>query len=353
MNLGDLIFDDSITSLSFIGMSKNAGKTVTLKKLLSEQGRFPRVIGITSMGRDGEEEDALAGREKPRLWLEAGMLVASAADLLIKSSAGLEILENSGVGCALGPIYLARITGPGYVEVAGPSVEKNLKKIVRLMHEYGASLVFVDGAFDRQVSASPAVTDATLLASGLALHPDPETVIGKTACRVEQLTIPPVPEELGYPLRRLSRDIGAALLKENGEAEFLPLASALGNEAAIIRAFSEASRPRALLILGAVVDATLAMLMDNREIFGQVPVIVKNGACLFVEEGTWRRFKHRKTPLLALEPITVKAVTLNPTSPGGRHTLPQSFVTGMSTRLPHIPVFDPVASFGALGGEPL
>jgi hypothetical protein len=173
MDLGSLIYDGNASSLSLIGMAKNVGKTVALQHLLSQHSRFSRSIAVTSMGRDGEEEDALSGAEKPRIWLTEGMLVASAARLLVKSSAKLKVLESTGLDCALGPIYLAKVTGAGYVELAGPPSEEKLKKVVALLKAFGASLVFVDGAFDRQVSASPAVTDSALLASGLALSPDP------------------------------------------------------------------------------------------------------------------------------------------------------------------------------------
>jgi hypothetical protein len=351
MDLGSLIYNDSASSLSLIGMAKNVGKTVALQYLLSQHSRFSRPIGVTSMGRDGEEEDALSGAQKPRIWLTEGMLVASAANLLVKSPAKLQILESTGLDCALGPIYLARVTGSGYVELAGPPSEEKLKKIVALMHTFGASLVFVDGAFDRQVSASPAVTDAALLASGLALSPDPRAVIAKTAGRVEQLSLPPLTAELAGALKNRSRDIGVALVLEDGGIRFLPIPSALGNETTILKAFQESHAARALIILGAVVDSTLDLLMENREIFQRAPVVIKNGASLFVQERVWKRFQRSGISLMALNPIRVAAVTVNPTSPGGRETPASSFIREMSLQMPGMPVFDLLARLGALEGE--
>jgi hypothetical protein len=351
MDLGSLIYDGSASSLSLVGMAKNVGKTVALQYLLSQQSRFSRPIGVTSMGRDGEEEDAYSGAEKPRIWLTEGMLVASAAQLLVKSPAKLKILESTGLDCALGPIYLAKVTGAGYGELAGPPAEEKLKKLVALMHAFGASLVFVDGAFDRQISASPAVTESALLATGLALNPDPQAVVAKTAGRVEQLTIPPLTAELKGALKNLDRDIGVALVQEDGEALFLPIPSALGNETAILKALQEGHGARALLILGAVVDATLESLMENREMFKGMPVVIKNGACLFVQERVWKRFQRSGISLMALNSIRVAAVTVNPTSPGGREVFAAPFIREMSRQLPGLPVFDLVARLGAWEGE--
>jgi hypothetical protein len=62
---------------------------------------------------------------------------------------------------------------------------------------------------------------------------------------------------LEEPLKNLARDIGVALVEEDGEARFLPIPSALGNETAILQAFQEGHGTKALIILGAVVDSTL------------------------------------------------------------------------------------------------
>ena len=49
--------------------------------------------------------------------------------------------------------------------------------------------VFIDGAFDRQSSADPLISDQVVLASGASLHSDLDTLVSLTRCRVEQLTL--------------------------------------------------------------------------------------------------------------------------------------------------------------------
>ena len=64
-------------SISIIGMNKNVGKTTTLNQILKEaRGRIS--LGLTSIGRDGEDQDLVTGAEKPKIYVERGTLIATA-----------------------------------------------------------------------------------------------------------------------------------------------------------------------------------------------------------------------------------------------------------------------------------
>ena len=63
--------------LALVGLAKNTGKTVTLTVLLRELAAAGRTVGVTSVGRDGEEHDAIDARiDKPRVHLQAGAIGA-------------------------------------------------------------------------------------------------------------------------------------------------------------------------------------------------------------------------------------------------------------------------------------
>lgn len=53
-----------VKSMSIVGMCKNAGKTTMLNWLLAHTGRR-QVLGLTSIGRDGESTDVVTGTESP------------------------------------------------------------------------------------------------------------------------------------------------------------------------------------------------------------------------------------------------------------------------------------------------
>src|SRR5271169_142438 len=97
-----------------VGLAKNTGKTVALTALLRELEIVGRRVGVTSVGRDGEERDVIDFRiEKPRLHLASGSIVATTDGLLSASAVHHEILESTNVRTPLGRVLIARLRDPG------------------------------------------------------------------------------------------------------------------------------------------------------------------------------------------------------------------------------------------------
>ena len=84
-------------TLSIVGMAKNAGKTTALNYLIEEAIDEGITLGITSTGRDGETQDLVTGTEKPRVYMEEGMLAAVPSLLYDLADAGLEVLEKNKI----------------------------------------------------------------------------------------------------------------------------------------------------------------------------------------------------------------------------------------------------------------
>ena len=84
--LAHIVTQANIQRLSLIGLAKNVGKTTTtnylLETLLGEKLYRAEELALTSLGLDGEATDALTGLPKPRYVPQAGLLVATTADLL-------------------------------------------------------------------------------------------------------------------------------------------------------------------------------------------------------------------------------------------------------------------------------
>ena len=66
-----------VKTMSIVGMCKNAGKTTVLNWFLSHSPE-DHVLGLTSIGRDGESTDVVTGTEKPSIFVPAGTLIATA-----------------------------------------------------------------------------------------------------------------------------------------------------------------------------------------------------------------------------------------------------------------------------------
>ena len=140
----DLI--DRYKRVSFIGMCKNAGKTTAMNTLIKECSKKGIVLGITSIGRDGEERDILYDIVKPKIFVEKGTIVATASECMYKSSTEWDVLEDSNISTSLGNVLISRAINSGYVEVAGPPYKSAIKEVCDKMLQHGADKIFIDGA---------------------------------------------------------------------------------------------------------------------------------------------------------------------------------------------------------------
>ncbi len=205
--LSDLTADSE--RLALVGLAKNTGKTEALAALLRELAAAGRNVGVTSVGRDGEEHDVIDFRiEKPRVLLAAGSLVATTDALLSESGLPHQLLEQTDVRTPLGRVLIARLRGPGAIEVAGPSAAAQVRAVSDAMLAHGAEQVLIDGAIDRRAASSPRVADGLLMASGAVLGEDIEDVVAQTADAVELVRLPSV-DQRGADGTRLRELAGA------------------------------------------------------------------------------------------------------------------------------------------------
>ena len=180
--------------ISIVGMAKNAGKTTALNYLIEEAMDEGLTLGITSTGRDGEGTDVVTGTEKPRVYLDTDTIVSVPKQLYELADAGLEILEETPYGTALGQILLCRVADAGYVQVAGPVINTQHIQMCEEMLALGADLVLIDGAIDRKTIAAPDISDAIILSTGAVLSRKLDRVVEETAYTVELYSLPVLEE---------------------------------------------------------------------------------------------------------------------------------------------------------------
>lgn len=164
--------------VALVGTSKNAGKTTVLNaltNLLTAQGA---VVGLASMGLDGEDTDAWLGFAKPKVRVERGTLLVTAASLVERAGGVLQVLaEVSGAASSLGPLVVARAKAPAGVQLCGIAHRAALVRAQQALVAAGANRLLVDGAYHRQAAAHPDVADATLVAVGAVLGSEPDALV--------------------------------------------------------------------------------------------------------------------------------------------------------------------------------
>lgn len=155
--------------LAVVGASKNAGKTTTLNALLAAAAALGECAGLVSIGRDGEAHDAWLDFAKPRVRVEKGTLIVTAAAVAAQYGRQLEALMTLESSSALGRNCLARARAPGGVELCGVPHRRALIEAVADLQAWGAQRVLIDGAYHRQAAVHPHVADAVVVAVGAVL----------------------------------------------------------------------------------------------------------------------------------------------------------------------------------------
>ena len=321
MRLAQLLADTRRVAL--VGLAKNTGKTETLAAILAEAAAAGRTVGVTSIGRDGEEHDVIDARiSKPRVRLEAGSLVASTGPLLHASPARHERLLQTGIRTPLGEVVIARFAEPGTVEVAGPSAAADVRAVGEAMIELGAEQVLIDGAIDRRAASSPAVADGLVMATGAVLAADVERVVAHTSDAVD--------------LVRLSRS-------EARDPTPVPRSVVLSGDPAEISALvRERGLQSSFIVEGALSERFLEGLLGaRRERAGRpLRVIAADPTKVFLSRRGPRWYARQGVSIEVQQTIELKAITVNPVAPQSHRFDSRELRERIEAVVADVPVYD-------------
>ncbi len=317
--------------MAVVGLAKNAGKTVAFNTLVRQAAGAGIRVGLTSLGYDGESVDRLTRQPKPRIYVPAETIIATAAATLERASASLELLNITRHNTALGPTVLARVRESGTVELAGPGSLTALQQVAVAMQDWGAAYVFIDGALDRLGSAAPRVSQATILATGASVAPDPAQVIARTRHTVTLLTAPSPPPMVAAVAQTAFADERIAYWHPEKGAWQSAQPSALAQPAQIVSEMGEASH---LCIPGAVTNSLVQALLHAKPTGESLPVIVvPTGTHVLATPSVWHRYLERGGSLAVLQSTKLLAVTVNP----GQHS---HLGQALAQALHPLPVYD-------------
>jgi hypothetical protein len=350
----------STKRLALVGLAKNTGKTEALAALLRELEAAGRRVGVTSVGRDGEERDVIDARiEKPRVLLAPGSLVATTDGLLSASGIPYELLEDPDIRTPLGRVLIARVSsspaGPAAaIEVAGPSAAADVRAVADAMLAHGAEQVLIDGAIDRRAASSPDVADGLIVATGAVLDRDIEEVVSQTRDAVELVRLPSVDDgsDTGRRLRELAERAGgdtpsngnrpSLLVSEDLKPVALPPRFVLTAEAEqIAQLLDENPSARWLIVAGALPERFLHSLVHpvhRRE--HELVLVVADPTRVFLSKRGPEWYRRQGIRLKTFRRIELEAITVNPLAPRS-HSFDSAQLRGLlEAAIPDVPVFD-------------
>ncbi len=272
----------SVRSMSIVGMCKNAGKTTMLNWLLAHSGRG-RVLGLTSIGRDGESTDVVTGTEKPSIFVPAGTLIATAKDMLWLGDVTKEILVSTGIPTPLGEVIIMRARSDGYVQLAGPSITTQLKSVSQTFFDLGAEQSIIDGALGRKSLGARQVAEGIVLCTGASYHMRMEKVIADTVSIYRIMNLPKAQTVPAAPEGTLEH-----CLKEQGEA----------------------------LVTGALTDSMVLPLL-RAGVLRKNRLVVADPSKVLLSPDTLDKMQLREVRLETAEAARTLCITVNPVSAYG------------------------------------
>ena len=320
-------------SLSIVGLEKNTGKTECLKYVLDRLPLQSKRVAVTSIGIDGETVDQVTRTQKPEIVLREGMYFGTSEMHYSQRRLVSELIDVSDESTSLGRVVTARALTGGKILLSGPSSASSLRRWMGEMQQrYGIDLVVIDGALSRMSSASPAVSQSMILATGAAYSANMATLVSKTAHVVDLVNLELTSRENIAALMPLEK--GLWFIDKDGNLNSLDAVTSLSKDIH----FEGMDNCTTLYVAGALVDGFLEKVRKNKSL-KQVELVVRDFTKIFVTPQQFRLFLKAGGRIRVLQKSKLIAVTVNPTSPSG-YVLDSDTLCGKLSEAIGLPVYD-------------
>ena len=315
-----------------MGLEKNTGKTECLKYVLKRMPVDSRRIAVTSIGIDGETVDQVTRTQKPEIVLPQGMFFATSEAHYRQRRLVSELMDVSDENTSLGRVVTAKALTIGKVLLSGPPSATGLIRWMKQMQRLGIDLTIIDGALSRLSSASPAVSQSMILATGAAYSANINTLVQKTAFIVQLINLPLADEEKRNLFGTLEQ--GSWWLDADGVLNPLSSATSLSKDIH----FKGMDRCSTIYVAGALVDGFIEKVRANKDL-RQVEIVVRDFTRIFVTPQLFRLFLKAGGRVTVLQKSKLIAVTVNPTSPSG-FVLDSDILCQKLSEAIELPVYD-------------
>lgn len=333
--------DMNMQTVAVMGMTKNTGKTVCLNHLLAMAHAAGKAVGVTSIGRDGEERDEVFATPKPPVHVTPACLVATARDTLLRAKVRTRQIGATGIESPMGEILIVKAMEAGAMEVAGASRSQDQHKVMALLKQCGAELVLLDGALGRSHHASPAMADGVVLCTGAAMGGGVADVLRKTHDRLAILGVAQAPSALADLVHATFARGGVGVWSRRGQCLFdepiatLNAAQTLLNLQAIdevdtdMGGWGSGGGPDGIAVVavsGAVGKLLWQAVLTLLGRHAGLTMVVADGTKLFIDASDVANFEAQGGHLYAMRGIRMVGVALNPFSPFGGSFIAQAFL---------------------------
>lgn len=172
-----------------LGLHRGAGKRTVVEGLAREAAASGVPLGIGAAPRLVHDDDY--SRELPTVVpLPADTVILTARELLDEGTAGLDILQDTGIESSLGELVVARIREEGEAALFGPSEPESIDAVTGLLRTHGALRQVVTAGREHQAFLKTGLFDGVVLSAGLGIAPSEERAVAAIGYEVDVLDLP-------------------------------------------------------------------------------------------------------------------------------------------------------------------
>ncbi len=298
-------------SLSIVGLEKNTGKTECLNYILKRLPLQKMKVAVTSIGIDGETVDQVTKTAKPEITIGEGVYFSTAHSFYKSKKLWSELVDISDERSSLGEIVTAKALCEGKVLLAGPSSAASLRRWMERMDRFNVDLKIIDGALSRLSLASPAVSQAMVLATGAAYSINMQTLVQRTKFIVDLVNLDLVEKRALDMLFDI--ETGLWGIDEQWNLHCINSVSSINideNDMKILEGC------RYIYVSGALTDRLLNVIKDSKGIVGKT-LVVRDFTKFFVNAQTFAIMLRKGVEVKVLQKSRLIAVCVNPVSPAG------------------------------------
>ena len=275
--------------------------------------------------------DIVTQTQKPEIIVSKGVIFVTSEKHFFEKQLTAEILDVSNQRTAMGRLVTAQALSQGKVILSGPSDTASIKRLIRSLEKWGVDTTIVDGALSRLSLASPAVTDAMILATGAALSANIPQLVRKTRFVKQLIELEPVHEALSEQLQQLKSGMWA-IDKEN-KIHDLDIQSVFMIDKCDRDIFEFGTR---LFVAGAVSDKLINCLRTHKK---PVELIIHDFSKVFASQLNFDSFLQSGNTMKSLFKNKLIAVTINPLATNGLMLNTYTLQKALQEAL-NIPVYD-------------
>ena len=298
------------SSVAFVGMDKNSGKTEAMNYFLQKASKYNKSIALTSIGIDGEQKDQVTSTSKPEITICEGDIFLTSERFYQNRKIISEIIDLSSDSTALGRLVTAKALNKGKVLLAGPADTVTLKSHIDRLNAIGADIVVVDGALSRLSIASPTITQSLVLSTGAVVSHLIDDIVKKTSYQVDLIRIEDCETEFLNDMNNSKRGIYNITDKGLVDTEIDSVFTLKNNKSKL---FEESKR---IYFTGAINDSVIEFLTLQKFV-DEIEIVVRDFTKVFVSPRVLAAFRRRGGRITVVNSSKLVAVCVNPISPLG------------------------------------